>query len=84
MLATTNAAEISTATTMCGPRHTNDRFRIACSQFVGSNRPLRSTNPSGVCIHELAAMIQVDDRSVPIETITVAMNIVRGLTRPSP
>jgi hypothetical protein len=29
-------------------------------------------------------MIQVDDRIVPSETITAAVNIVGGRTRPSP
>ena len=29
-------------------------------------------------------MIQVDDNTVPSATMTVAANMVRGLTRPSP
>ncbi|GFJ95526.1 hypothetical protein Prum_091680 [Phytohabitans rumicis] len=84
MPATKKLAEISTARTMCGHRHTNDRLKIASSQSVGSNRPSRTTNPAGVCIHELAAMIQVEDRIVPIDTITVEANIVPCRTRPSP
>jgi hypothetical protein len=54
------------------------------SQSTGSNRPSRTTNPDGVCIHELFATIQVDDSSVPAATITVAANIVGCRTRPSP
>jgi len=33
---------------------------------------------------QMVAMIQVDDRIVPSETITAAANIVGGRTRPSP
>ena len=60
----------------------NEGLKITRSQFTGSNRPSRTTNPDGVCIHELFAMIQVDDSNVPIATITVAANIVRCRTRP--
>jgi hypothetical protein len=84
MPATKNAAEISTASTMCGHRQTNDRLKIASTQSVGSNRPFRTTNPAGVCIQELAAMIQVEDRIVPSATITVEANMVTCRTRPSP
>src|SRR6266704_2933727 len=38
---------------------------------VAGSVPWRTTNPEGVCIQELFAMIQVEDRTVPIETITV-------------
>ena len=69
---------------MCGHRQTNDRLKIASSQSVGSNRPSRTTNPAGVCIQEFAAMIQVEDRIVPIDTITDEANIVACRTRPSP
>src|ERR1700751_1601091 len=82
--ATKKADEISTATSMCGQRQINDGLKITCSQLVGTNCPLRTVNPLGVCIHELLAMIQVDDRIVPIVTMIEATNIVRGRTRPSP
>ncbi len=51
---------------------------------VAGSVPWRTTNPEGVCIQELFAMIQVEDRTVPIETITVAANMVGRLTLPSP
>src|SRR5258707_290540 len=70
--ATKKLAEIITAFSMCGQRQMNDGLKITCSQLTGTNRPLRTANPLGVCIHELLARIQVDDRIVPIETITVA------------
>src|SRR6266508_4696869 len=73
--ATKKAAEISTAPSMCHQRQMNDGLKITCSQSTGSNRPRRITNPEGVCIQELLAMIQVDDRIVPMATITVAANM---------
>ena len=84
MPATKKLAEIRTASTMCGHRHRNDGLKMACIQLVGSNWPFRTTNPAGVCIHEFAAMIQVEDRIVPIDTITVEANMVAWRTRPSP
>jgi hypothetical protein len=69
---------------MCGHRQMNDGLKMVSIQLVGSNRPSRMANPAGVCIQELAAMIQLDDSSVPIATITVAANIVPRPTRPSP
>jgi hypothetical protein len=69
---------------MCIHRHTNDGLKMVSIQFVGSIRPFRSAYHDGVCIQELAAMIQLVDRTVPIATITVAANIVARPTRPSP
>ncbi len=58
---------------------------MTSSQFVGTNVPSSATrNPAGVCIHEFATRIHVVDSSVPIETRTLEMNIVRSFTRPSP
>jgi hypothetical protein len=84
MPATKMLAETITASSMCASRHRNDGLKMTSIQLLGSYRPLRNTNPAGVCIHELLAMIQTDDRTVPMETITVAANIVARPTRPSP
>lgn len=69
---------------MCGQRQTNDGLKMTRIQSVGSNRPWTTLNPAGVCIHEFAAMIQVEDRTVPTDTITVDTSIVPLRTRPSP
>ena len=69
---------------MCAKRHRKDGLKMMSIQLVGSNRPLRNTNPDGVCIHELLSMIQNVERSVPMETITEAANMVARPMRPSP
>lgn len=82
--ATKKLAEISTAASMCGQRQRKDGLKMTRIQSVGSNWPWTTLYPAGVCIHEFAAMIHVDDRTVPIDTITVDRNIVPLRTRPSP
>ena len=59
-------------------------MKTIAHQSVAWATPSRISKPTGVCIHELSAMIQKADRVVPPATSTVASVWMRLETRRKP
>src|ERR1700682_1718365 len=69
---------------MWGSLTGHDELMTTLHQFVTTRRPFSHATPSGVCIQLFAAMIHVDESTVPSATMHVAKKCSFGPTRPSP
>ena len=61
--------------------HTMSGLKIASRWLVTTNFPLLKKPPRGVCIQELATMIQKAEREAPSATMEVAKRCTAGETR---
>jgi len=65
---------------MWGTFHIISGLKIASRWLVTTNFPLSKKPPRGVCIHELATMIQKAERDAPSATMDVANRCMPGET----
>src|SRR5512137_599608 len=84
MPATTKTEVSKEATTMWPIRVCIEGLRIAAMKSLTMNFPFTHSNPAGVCIQELAAKIQKDERRVPKETRHVARKWISRRTLVQP
>ena len=53
---------------------------MTATQSAAWNRPSMISYPAGVCIHELSAKIQNEEKSVPTATMAAAKQCAQGGT----